>query len=135
MKLEAFDMRVPLSSTESGHPILRLQQLPEEDKRTGETIQEIFLAVDFTNGTRREQKAGMTRLHRQFGQNRRNTERPAVAMPMAEIFNKKVAKYLKIIRRRNIIILHIIDMWSRPRDVIDALCKHWVAHYGIPGGG
>ena len=43
-EIEAFDMRVPLSSTESGHLILRLQQLPEEDKRTGKTIQEIFLA-------------------------------------------------------------------------------------------
>lgn len=46
-------------------------------------------------------------------QNKRNPDMPAVAMLMAEKFNEKVAVNLKICGKKNIIILHMIDMWSR----------------------
>ena len=46
-------------------------------------------------------------------QNKRNPDRPAVAMPMAEKFNENVAVDLKIYRKRGILILHMINMWSR----------------------
>ena len=71
-------------------------------------------------------------------QRRRNPDRPSVAMPKAEPFNEKVAVELKVLGKKNIYILHMIDMWSRltisviierkrPRDVVDARCKHWIA--------
>ena len=65
-------------------------------------------------------------------QRRRNPDRPAVALPMAGRFNEKVAIDLKVLSKKNIYILHMIDMWSRltisviisrkrPRDVVDAM--------------
>ena len=75
-------------------------------------------------------------------QRRRNPDRPAVAMPMAERFNKKVAVDLKVLGKKN--ILYMIDMWSRlntilviierkrPQDVVDAMCKHWITYFGTP---
>ena len=53
-------------------------------------------------------------------------------MPMAERFNEKVAMDLKVLGKKNIYILHMIDMWSRltiwdiierkrPRNVVDAI--------------
>jgi hypothetical protein len=95
--------------------------------------------MDFVNGGRAEQKKGLRRLHRQFIQflrstkvkwhrelqedleeimgncagclqRRRNPDRPAVAMPMAA-FNEKVAVDMKVLSKKNIYILHMIDMW------------------------
>lgn len=73
---------------------------------------------------------------------RRNPDKPAVAMPMATEFNEKVAIDLKI--WNNKYILYMIDMWSRltvaavierkrPSEVVDAVMKKWVAHYGVMG--
>ena len=66
--------------------------------------------------------------------------RPVVALPMASVFNEKVAMDLKKWGSRW--ILHLIDMWSRltlsvfidrkkPSTVIDKIMLHWVAHFGV----
>ena len=77
-------------------------------------------------------------------QRRRNPDRLAVVMPMAESFNEKVAVDLKVLGKKNIYILYMIDMWSRlntisviietkrPREVVDAMCKHWITYFGTP---
>ena len=65
--------------------------------------------------------------------------RPCVALPMASVFNEKVAMDLKKWGSRW--ILHLIDMWSRltlsvfidrkkPSTVINKIMLHWVAHFG-----
>lgn len=72
---------------------------------------------------------------------RRNPDRPAVAMSMANDFNEKVAIDLK--HWKNGYILYCIDLWSRlttaafitrkePRQVIDKIMSKWVAYYGVP---
>ena len=69
-------------------------------------------------------------------QRRRNPDRPSVAMPKAEPFNEKVAVELKVLGKKNIYILHMIDMWSRLTISGEAMgrcrchyamCKHWIA--------
>lgn len=73
---------------------------------------------------------------------KRNPDRPAVAMPMANEFNEKVAIDLSFYKGK--IILHMVDMWSRltvstqinrkkPSDVIEGIMQNWVAYYGVPG--
>ena len=179
-EIEAFGRKAPLYSTASGHPILKLQQLPGVQGEAGGDVLHVLLAMDFVNGGRTEQKKGLRRLHRQFGhcpqpkflhflrstkikwhkeleedleeimgncvgclQRRRNPDRPAVALPMAGSFNEKVAVDLKVLSQKNIYILHMIDMWSRltisviisrkrPRDVVDAMCRSWIAYFGTP---
>ena len=72
---------------------------------------------------------------------RRNPDKPAVSLPMANYFNEKLAIDLKIWKGRY--ILHMIDMWSRltisafiprkrPRDVIEKLLEKWVSYFGVP---
>ena len=50
---------------------------------------------------------------------------------------------MKVLGRRKIYILHMIGMWLRltilviierkkPREVVDATCKHWKAYFGTP---
>ena len=71
---------------------------------------------------------------------KRNPDRPAVAMPMANEFNEKIAIDLKIWKGQY--ILYMIDMWSRltkakvisrkkPSMVIDAIMQEWVANFGV----
>ena len=73
---------------------------------------------------------------------KRNPDRPSVALPRAEDFNEILTMDLKIWKGKN--ILYLIDMFTRytiatiiprkyPGEVIDAVMKHWVKHYGIPG--
>lgn len=70
---------------------------------------------------------------------KRNPDKPAVAMPMANEFNQKVAVDLKLWNGKY--ILYMIDMWSRltvaaviprkrPSDVVNAIMQKWVAVYG-----
>ena len=65
---------------------------------------------------------------------------PVVGLPMASLFNEKIAMDLKQWKGRW--ILHIIDMWSRytvsvfiqrkrSNDVINALMQRWVAVFGV----
>ena len=72
---------------------------------------------------------------------RRNPDRPAVAMQMANDFNEKVAIDLK--HWKGGYILYCVDLWSRlttaayltrkePRQVIDKIMTKWVAYYGVP---
>ena len=70
---------------------------------------------------------------------KRNPDKPAVAMQMANEFNQKVAIDLKLWNGKY--ILYMIDMWSRltvaaviprkrPSDVVNAIMQKWVAVYG-----
>ena len=69
--------------------------------------------------------------------------RPVVAMPMAKVFNEKVAMDLK--KWDDHWILHMIDMWSRltvsafikrktPRSVLDKLFTNWIGVFGVMKG-
>ena len=73
---------------------------------------------------------------------KRNPDRPSVALPRAQDFNEILTMDLKIWKGKN--ILYMIDMFTRytvatviprkyPGEVIDAVMKYWVKHYGIPG--
>ena len=72
---------------------------------------------------------------------KRNPDRPAVSMPMANEFNEKVAIDLSFYKGN--IILHMVDMWSRltvstllvrktPSEVINSVMQNWIAYYGVP---
>ena len=73
---------------------------------------------------------------------RRNPDKPAVSMPMATVFNEKLAVDLSFYK--GIPILHMIDMHTRltvsaqlkrkkPSEVIDQIMKRWIAYFGFPG--
>ena len=73
---------------------------------------------------------------------RRNPDRPAVCLPMANDFNEKVCIDLK--HWNNGYILYMIDMYSRftsaayisrktCNEVVDKFMTCWVAPYGTPG--
>ena len=72
---------------------------------------------------------------------KRSPDKPAVALPMANDFNQKVAIDLKVWKGGY--ILYMIDMFSRltqaafltrkvPEQVVDAIMEKWVAVYGTP---
>ena len=78
---------------------------------------------------------------------KRNTDRPAVSMPMASSFNEKFAINLKEVRSgdNKMYILYMVDMWSRLtisaiisrkhlREVIDKFMMKWIGVFGIPKG-
>ena len=73
---------------------------------------------------------------------KRSPDRPAVAMPMANEFNEKIAIDLKVWKGGY--ILYMIDMFTRytqaafltrkvPEQVVDAIMERWVANFGVPG--
>ena len=73
---------------------------------------------------------------------KRSPDRPAVAMPMANDFNEKLAIDLK--HWKGGYILYMIDMFTRftqaafitrkaPEQVVDAIMEKWIAHFGVPG--
>ena len=60
-KITVFGKTIPMLQTCSGHSVIRVQPI------CNESLEEALMAVNFETGTRKEQKKGMTKLHRQFG--------------------------------------------------------------------
>ena len=73
---------------------------------------------------------------------KKTPDRPSVALPRAQDFNEILTMDLKIWNGKY--ILYMIDMFSRytvatviprkkPAEVINAIFKHWVKYFGVPG--